>query len=197
MNPDAGTHPGPEHITAHPLIRSYLRDLDQMLAGAEDRTEVLDAVTEHITQAAAAFPSPPTTEQVQGVLTGLGPVERIAAAQTDPPPERTAGGAWLGTPTGIVALVALVLSVCLPPLFFPLAGLAFVLAVIALVRRRPRPRSALVITIISGVLLLAVLAIGILATLALFSLGEPQEAGEPGAPRPAVTSVPATAPAQP
>ncbi|WAP52163.1 hypothetical protein OL239_02320 [Arthrobacter sp. ATA002] len=82
----------------------------------------------------------------------------------------------------------------LPPLFFPLAGLAFVLGVVALVRRRPRPRSAWVVTVISGVLLVVVLIIGILATLALFSMtGE--SISVPGSPNPAVTSVPASPPA--
>lgn len=104
-------------------------------------------------------------------------------------------GPWLSTPSGVVALVALVLSVVLPPLFFPLAGLAFVLGIVALVRRRPRPRSAWVVTIISGVLLVVVLVIGILATLALFSMGESGSTSEPGLPNPAVTSVPASAPA--
>ncbi|GAA3293083.1 hypothetical protein ACFFON_02410 [Arthrobacter citreus] len=104
-------------------------------------------------------------------------------------------GPWLSTPSGVVALVALVLSVVLPPLFFPLAGLAFVLGVVALVRRRPRPRCAWVVTIISGVLLVVVLVIGILATLALFSMGESGSTSEPGLPNPAVTSVPASAPA--
>lgn len=85
----------------------------------------------------------------------------------EPAPAPAPTGPWLGSPSGIVSLVALVLSVCLPPYFFPLAGLALVLAVIALVRRRPRPRSALVITIISGVLLLVVLAIGILVTISI------------------------------
>ena len=97
-------------------------------------------------------------------------------------------GAWLSTPSGIVALVALILSVVLPPLFFPLAGLAFVLGIVALVRRRPRPRSAWVVTIISGVLLLVVLAIGILASLALLALGESGSTSEPAMPNPAVTS---------
>lgn len=97
-----------------------------------------------------------------------------APAPTPVPP--TVAGPWLGSPSGIVSLVALVLSVCLPPYFFPLAGLALVLAVIALVRRRPRPRSALVITIISGVLLLVVLAIGILVTISIATT----ETGIPG-----------------
>ena len=91
------------------------------------------------------------------------------APEAEPVPAPAVAGPWLGSPSGIVALVALVLSVCLPPFFFPLAGLALVLAVIALVRRRPRPRSALVITIISGVLLLVVLAIGILVTMSMAS----------------------------
>ena len=94
----------------------------------------------------------------------------------EPAPAPAPTGPWLGSPSGIVSLVALVLSVCLPPYFFPLAGLALVLAVIALVRRRPRPRSALVITIISGVLLLVVLAIGILVTISIATT----ETGIPG-----------------
>lgn len=94
----------------------------------------------------------------------------------EPEPAPAPTGPWLGSPSGIVSLVALVLSVCLPPYFFPLAGLALVLAVIALVRRRPRPRSALVITIISGVLLLVVLAIGILVTISIATT----ETGIPG-----------------
>ena len=206
MNADADTHP--EHIVAHPLVRAYLQDLDRTLAGTEDRAEVLDAVTEHITSAAAALPGPPTTAQVQDILAGLGPVERIAAAGapardreegTAPqsvPPQRQADGAWLGTPSGIVALVSLILSVFLLPLFLPLAGLSLVLAIIALVRRRPRPRSALVITIISSVLIVAYLAIGILATLALFSVTTGDgSTSEPAMPSPAVTSAPASAPA--
>lgn len=104
------------------------------------------------------------------------------------------GGPWLSTPSGVVALVALVLSVVLPPLFFPLAGLAFVLGIVALVRRRPRPRSAWVVTIISGVLLVVVLVIGILASVFLFAATE-ESTSEPAAPIPAVTSVPASAPA--
>lgn len=125
---------------------------------------------------------------------GTGPApERV---QPDPPadpptPERAADSFWLGTPSGIVALVALVLSVFLPPLFFPLAGLAFVLAVVALVRRRPRPRSALVVTIISGVLLLVVLAIGILVSGMILQMEDAGGSGEPGAP-----AVPASAPAE-
>ena len=105
-------------------------------------------------------------------MAGLGPVERIAAASGTEPeaaeraefplqatavrpgPERP----WLGTPSGIIALTALVLSIVLIPLFFPLAALSLVLAIIGLVRRRPRPRSAWVIAIVSGVLLVAVLA---------------------------------------
>ena len=107
-----------------------------------------------------------------------------------------ADGPWLSTPSGVVALVALILSVVLIPLFFPLAGLAFVLGVVALVRRRPRPRSAWVVTIISGVLLVVVLIIGILATLALFSATTTGDASTsvPAAPNPAATSVPASAP---
>ncbi|MET4060939.1 hypothetical protein ABIB35_002496 [Arthrobacter sp. UYP6] len=206
-NADAGTHPGysgHEDITAHPLVRSYLDDLDRSLAGAEDRSDVLNAVTEHITEAAGALPGPATTAQVREVLAGLGPVERIAAASgTEPeaaeraeraeraefPPQATAvrpgpERPWLGTPSGIIALTALVLSIVLIPLFFPLAALSLVLAIIGLVRRRPRPRSAWVITIISGVLLVVVLAIGILASLFLFAT----ETGS-GSPQPATTSV--------
>ncbi|WP_104102170.1 hypothetical protein [Arthrobacter sp. 08Y14] len=92
---------------------------------------------------------------------------------------------WLGTPPGIIALTALVLSIVLIPLFFPLAGLALVLAVVALVRRRPQPRSAWVIAITSGVLLVVVLAIGILASVFLFTT----ESGGTGDPQPATTSV--------
>ncbi len=95
---------------------------------------------------------------------------------------------WLGTPSGIVAVTALVLSIFLTPLFFPLAGLAFVLAVMALVRRRPRPRSAWVTAIISGVLLVVVLAIGILASVLVFST-------ETGSPSPGET-VQVSAPAE-
>ena len=95
---------------------------------------------------------------------------------------------WLGTPSGIIALTALVLSIVLIPLFFPLAGLALVLAIIALVRRRPRPRSAWVVAIISGVLLVVVAAISILATLAFLV---PVDSDSPGVPQPAITSVPA------
>ena len=131
--------------------------------------------------------------------------ERTAHADTHSGPEHVAahpfaaapqpGGPWLSMPSGVVALVALVLSVVLPPLFFPLAGLAFVLGIVALVRRRPRPRSAWVVTIISGVLLLvAVLVIGILASVFLFAATE-ESTSEPAAPIPAVTSVPASAPA--
>lgn len=101
-------------------------------------------------------------------------------------PAPQAAGPWLGTPSGIIALTALVLSIVLIPLFFPLAGLAFVLAVIALVRRRPRPRSAWVVAVISGVLLVVVLAVGILATVLVFST---EESSSPGAPQPATSSV--------
>ena len=92
---------------------------------------------------------------------------------------------WLGTPPGITALTALVLSLVVVPLFFPLAGLALVLAVAALVRRRPQPRSAWVIAVTSGVLLAAVLTIGILASVFLFTT----ESGGTADPQPATTSV--------
>lgn len=98
------------------------------------------------------------------------------ASEPAEPPARAADGAWLGTPSGIVALVALVLSIFLPPLFFPLAGLALVLGIVALVRRRPRPRSAVVVVVISGVLILVLLVVGILASLALLTT----EVGTPG-----------------
>lgn len=207
MNADADTHP--EHIVTHPLVRAYVQDLDRMLAGTEDRTEVLDAVTEHVSSAAAALSGPPTTAQVQDILAGLGPVERIAAAgasaaeraknaapESAPPPQTQADSAWLATPSGIVALISLILSVFLLPLFLPLAGLSLVLAIIALVKRRPRPRSALVITISSSVLIVAYLAVGILATMALFSVTTGDgSTSEPAMPNPAVTSAPASAPA--
>ena len=122
-----------------------------------------------------------------GIPLGSDP-EGDGNTETEIAEARKPDGAWLSTPSGIVALVALILSVVLPPLFFPLAGLAFVLGIIALVRRRPRPRSAWVVTIISGVLLVVVLVIGILATLALLALGESGSTSEPAMPNPAVTS---------
>ena len=123
---------------------------------------------------------------------GLGPVERFTAAPGTDSKRSTQtvrpdpASPWLGTPSGIIALTALVLSIVLIPLFFPLAGLAFVLAVIALVRRRPRPRSAWVVAVISGVLLVVVLAVGILATVLVFST---EESSSPGVPQPATSSV--------
>ena len=119
-----------------------------------------------------------------GIPLGSDP-EGEGNTETEIAEARKPNGAWLSTPSGIVALVALILSVVLPPLFFPLAGLAFVLGIVALVRRRPRPRSAWVVTIISGVLLLVVLAIGILASIFLFATTEDSA---PGVPNPAVTS---------
>lgn len=115
--------------------------------------------------------------------TDAGTEPEKTATAVRPGPERP----WLGTPSGIIALTALVLSVFLIPLFFPLAGLSLVLAVIALVRRRPRPRSAWVLAIISGVLLAAVLAVGILASVFLFTT----ESGS-GSPQPPSTSAPPT-----
>lgn len=128
--------------------------------------------------------TPEGTEHMNDTDAGTEPEKTASAVR--PGADRT----WLGTPSGIIALTALVLSVFLTPLFFPLAGLSLVLAVIGLVRRRPRPRSAWVIAIISGVLLIAVLAIGILASVFLFTT----ESGSSPQSADTSVSVPADAP---
>ena len=65
--------------TTHPLVASYLEDLDQLLAGIDpgDRAEVMAGVREHLDTALPGS-DPVTDDDVRAALTELGPPHAVA-----------------------------------------------------------------------------------------------------------------------
>ncbi|KQY42934.1 hypothetical protein [Cellulomonas sp. Root137] len=107
--------------TASPLVAAYLADLDRRLAGADpaERADIVDSIREHVDAAVEELGHEPTPEDVQQILSDLGPVDDVAAAwspETAPtaaPARRSVTDSPLGV--ALVALGGLVLGLLLVP----------------------------------------------------------------------------------
>lgn len=97
---------------AQPLVVAYLSDLELALAGTDpqEREDTLAAVREHIEDALDGSPRDAAT--ATAVLSGLGPVERIAATATPAvaPPTTPADAASSSTWTSTALLTCAVVS---------------------------------------------------------------------------------------
>ena len=149
---------------AHPLVAAYLSDLELALGDTDpqEREDTLAAIREHIEEALDGSPHDAAT--AAAVLSGLGPVERIAATATPavvpatPADAASSASAWTSTALLTCAVVSFIGAFVFPWVAAPVAVGTIVGAAILLRRGSGRPgflRTSIVFSIVT--LLIAVL----------------------------------------
>ncbi len=178
----------------HPLVVAYLGDLDRALSStdAQERSDTLASVTEHLTEALGGD-AEPTTDQVQAVLDELGSVERIAAAST-PASAASSSTLEVNEPQRGEWAAPVLLGVSILSLFIPFVGallaIGCLIAAIVRLKRETRRRGLLHATIAVSLVTLVITALLTVAalTLSLFSVTTESNIG------PVVSSEAAVAP---